>query len=138
MKNKGEIQLRVRYSETDQMGVVYHSNYLNYLELSRVEWLRDLGFSYAELEKNGVLLPVVHASLNYCSPARYDDLLRIESRVSEMGGSSIEFQSEIYNDRGVLLVEAVVRLVCIQLGTFKPMPVPSYLRELIEKTTQSI
>jgi acyl-CoA thioester hydrolase len=135
MKNKGEIQLRVRYSETDQMGVVYHSNYLNYLELSRVEWLRDLGFSYAELEKNGVLLPVVHASLNYCSPARYDDLLRIESRISEMGGSSIEFQSEIYNDRGVLLVEAVVRLVCIQSGTFKPIPVPSYLRELIEKTT---
>ncbi|MGA0030904.1 MAG: acyl-CoA thioesterase [Flavobacteriaceae bacterium] len=135
MKNKGEIQLRVRYSETDQMGVVYHSNYLNYLELSRVEWLRDLGFSYAELEKNGVLLPVVHASLNYRSPARYDDLLRIESRVSEMGGSSIEFQSEIYNDRGVLLVEAVVRLVCIQSGTFKPIPVPSYLRELIEKTT---
>jgi len=135
MKNKGEIQLRVRYSETDQMGVVYHSNYLNYLELSRVEWLRDLGFSYAELEKNGVLLPVVHASLNYCSPARYDDLLRIESRVSEMGGSSIEFQSEIYNDRGVLLVEAVVRLVCIQSGTFKPIPVPSYLRKLIEKTT---
>ena len=135
MKNKGEIQLRVRYSETDQMGVVYHSNYLNYLELSRVEWLRDLGFSYAELEKNGVLLPVVHASLNYRSPARYDDLLRIESRVSEMGGSSIEFQSEIYNERGVLLVEAVVRLVCIQSGTFKPIPVPSYLRELIEKTT---
>ena len=134
MKNKGEIQLRVRYSETDQMGVVYHSNYLNYLELSRVEWLRDLGFSYAELEKNGVLLPVVHASLNYRSPARYDDLLRIESRVSEMGGSSIEFQSEIYNESGVLLVEAVVRLVCIQSGTFKPITVPDYLRELIEKT----
>lgn len=135
MKNKGEIQLRVRYSETDQMGVVYHSNYLNYLELSRVEWLRDLGFSYAELEKNGVLLPVVHASLNYRSPARYDDLLRIESRVSEMGGSSIEFQSEIYNENGVLLVEAVVRLVCIQSGTFKPIAVPDYLRELSEKTS---
>lgn len=131
MKNKGEIRLRVRYSETDQMGVVYHSNYLNYLELSRVEWLRDLGFSYAELEKNGVLLPVVHASLNYRSPARYDDLLRIESRVSEIGGSSIEFQSEIYNESGVLLVEAVVRLVCIQSGTFKPIAVPDYLRELI-------
>ena len=135
MKNKGEIQLRVRYSETDQIGVVYHSNYLNYLDLSRVEWLRDLGFSYAELEKNGVLLPVVHASLNYRSPARYDDLLRIESRVSEMGGSSIEFQSEIYNESGVLLVEAVVRLVCIQSGTFKPIAVPDYLRELIEKTS---
>jgi Predicted thioesterase len=51
MKNHGEIEVRVRYSETDQMGVVYHSNYLNYLELSRVEWLRELGFSYAELEK---------------------------------------------------------------------------------------
>jgi acyl-CoA thioester hydrolase len=133
MKNHGEIEVRVRYSETDQMGVVYHSNYLNYLELSRVEWLRELGFSYAELEKKDVLLPVVRVALDYRSPARYDDLLRIETRVSEMGGSSIEFQSEIYNQKGTLLVEALVKLVCIQSVTFKPMAVPIYLRELIEK-----
>jgi acyl-CoA thioester hydrolase len=133
MKNHGEIEVRVRYSETDQMGVVYHSNYLNYLELSRVEWLRELGFSYAELEKKGVLLPVVRVALDYRSPARYDDLLRIETRISEMGGSSMEFQSEIYNQKGTLLVEALVRLVCIQSDTFKPMAVPVYLRELIEK-----
>lgn len=133
MKNHGEIEVRVRYSETDQMGVVYHSNYLNYLELSRVEWLRELGFSYAELEKKDVLLPVVRVALDYRSPARYDDLLRIETRVSEMSGSSIEFQSEIYNQKGTLLVEALVKLVCIQSVTFKPMAVPIYLRELIEK-----
>lgn len=133
MKNHGEIEVRVRYSETDQMGVVYHSNYLNYLELSRVEWLRELGFSYAELEKKDVLLPVVRVALDYRSPARYDDLLRIETRVSEMGASSIEFQSEIYNQKGTLLVEALVRLVCIQSVTFKPMAVPVFLRELIEK-----
>lgn len=133
MKNRGEIQVRVRYSETDQMGVVYHSNYLNYLELSRVEWLRDLGFSYAELEKNGVLLPVVHAALNYRYPARYDDLLRIETWVSELGGSSIEFHSEIFNENNQLLVEGVVRLVCIQADTFKPMAVPEYLREVLVK-----
>ena len=65
MKNHGEIEVRVRYSETDQMGVVYHSNYLNYLELSRVECLRELGFSYAELEKKDVLLPVVRVALDY-------------------------------------------------------------------------
>ncbi len=133
MKNHGEIEVRVRYSETDQMGVVYHSNYLNYLELSRVEWLRELGFSYAELEKKGVLLPVVRVALDYRSPARYDELLRIETRISEMGGSSIEFQSEIYNQKGTLLVEALVKLVCIHSDTFKPMAVPVYLRELIEK-----
>lgn len=112
---------------------MYHSNYLNYLELSRVEWLRELGFSYAELEKKGVLLPVVRVALDYRSPARYDELLRIETRISEMGGSSIEFQSEIYNQKGTLLVEALVKLVCIHSDTFKPMAVPVYLRELIEK-----
>ncbi|MDA0950975.1 MAG: thioesterase family protein [Bacteroidetes bacterium] len=133
MKNHGEIEVRVRYSETDQMGVVYHSNYLNYLELSRVEWLRELGFSYAELEKKGVLLPVVRVALDYRSPARYDELLRIETRISEMGGSSIEFQSAIYNQKGTLLVKALVKLVCIHSDTYKPMAIPVYLRELIEK-----
>lgn len=71
------ISVRVRYQETDQMGVVYHANYLIHFELGRVEWLRSKGLDYAALEKSGVLLPVVNVTVNYQSPARYDQLIKV-------------------------------------------------------------
>lgn len=128
---KGVVEVRVRYAETDQMGVVYHSNYLNYLELGRVEWLRSLGYSYAELEKKGVLLPVVHAELNYRFPARYDELIRIETEVSSIGKSSIEFSSQLYNVNDTLVLEGKVKLVCLNADSFKPISIPVDLRNLI-------
>ncbi|MGA0383980.1 MAG: acyl-CoA thioesterase [Flavobacteriaceae bacterium] len=132
---KGIIEVRVRYAETDQMGVVYHSNYLNFLELGRVEWLRSLGYSYAELEKKGVLLPVVHADLNYRFPARYDELIRVETEVSSIGKSSIEFISQLYNENDTLLLEGKVKLVCLNADTFKPISIPADLRNLIGEVT---
>ena len=128
---KGVVEVRVRYAETDQMGVVYHSNYLNYLELGRVEWLRSLGYSYAELEKKGVLLPVVHAELNYRLPARYDELIRVETEVSSIGKSSIEFSSQLFNEMDALVLEGKVRLVCLNADVFKPISIPEDLRSLI-------
>jgi len=132
---KGVIEVRVRYAETDQMGVVYHSNYLNFLELGRVEWLRSLGYSYAELEKKGVLLPVVHADLNYRFPARYDELIRVETEVSSFGKSSIEFSSQLYNENDTLLLEGKVKLVCLNADTFKPISIPADLRNLMGEVT---
>ena len=132
---KGVIEVRVRYAETDQMGVVYHSNYLNFLELGRVEWLRSLGYSYAELEKKGVLLPVVHADLNYRFPARYDELIRVETQVSSIGKSSIEFSSQLYNENDTLLLEGKVKLVCLNADTFKPISIPADLRNLMGEVT---
>ena len=132
---KGIIEARVRYAETDQMGVVYHSNYLNYLELGRVEWLRSLGYSYAELEKRGVLLPVVHAELNYRFPARYDELIRVETEVSSIGKSSIEFSSQLYNENDALLLEGKIKLVCLNAETFKPISIPVDLRNLMGEVT---
>jgi len=132
---KGVIEVRVRYAETDQMGVVYHSNYLNFLELGRVEWLRSLGYSYAELEKKGVLLPVVHADLNYRFPARYDELIRVETEVSSIGKSSIEFSSQLYNENDTLLLEGKVKLVCLNADTFKPISIPADLRNLMGEVT---
>ena len=128
---KGIIEVRVRYAETDQMGIVYHSNYLNYLELGRVEWLRSLGYSYAELEKKGVLLPVVHAELNYRFPARYDELIRVETEVSSIGKSSIEFSSQLYNESDALVLEGKIKLVCLNAETFKPISIPANLRNLM-------
>ena len=132
---KGIIEVRVRYAETDKMGVVYHSNYLNFLELGRVEWLRSLGYSYAELEKKGVLLPVVHADLNYRFPARYDELIRVETEVSSIGKSSIEFISQLYNENDALLLEGKVKLVCLNADTFKPISIPADLRNLMGEVT---
>ena len=132
---KGVIEVRVRYAETDQMGVVYHSNYMNFLELGRVEWLRSLGYSYAELEKKGVLLPVVHVDLNYRFPARYDELIRVETEVSSIGKSSIEFSSQLYNENDTLLLEGKVKLVCLNADTFKPISIPADLRNLMDEVT---
>ena len=132
---KGIIEVRVRYAETDQMGIVYHSNYLNYLELGRVEWLRSLGYSYAELEKKGVLLPVVHANLNYRFPARYDELIRVETEVSSIGKSSIEFISQLYNENDALVLEGKIKLVCLNAETFKPISIPVDLRNLMGEVT---
>jgi acyl-CoA thioester hydrolase len=74
-----EINVRVRYSETDQMGVVYHGNYAQYFEMGRVEWLRNIGISYKWMEENGIMLPVVSLNINYKKPARYDDLLIVKT-----------------------------------------------------------
>jgi acyl-CoA thioester hydrolase len=73
-----EFNVRVRYSETDQMGVVYH-NYAMYFEMGRVEWLRNLGISYKWMEESGIMLPVVSLNINYKKPARYDDLLKVKT-----------------------------------------------------------
>ncbi len=96
MKNH-QTQVRVRYSETDQMGVVYHGNYVPYFEIGRVEWLRNLGLSYKIMEQNGVMLPVVTLNMNYKKPARYDDLLTVKTIFKKLSSVKIEFAYEIYN-----------------------------------------
>ncbi|MBY9080343.1 acyl-CoA thioesterase [Paenibacillus sp. HN-1] len=86
---------RVRYQESDQMGVVYHSNYLNWFEIGRTEMLRELGFTYAGLESQGVLLPVLSAELNYKRSARYDDLVAVYTRMTAFTPLRIAYAYEI-------------------------------------------
>ena len=123
--------LRVRYGETDQMGVVYHGNYAPYLEQGRTEWLRDLGFSYKWLEENGIHLPVVHMTINYKRPAHYDDLMTITTTLKAIPTFKIEFFYEIHNQDGQLLVKASTSLVFINSVTKKIRRAPSYLLEKI-------
>jgi acyl-CoA thioester hydrolase len=98
-------QVRVRYAETDQMGVVYHGNYAQYFEMGRVEWLRKLGVSYKWMEENGVMLPVVSLTMNYKKPARYDDLLTVKTILKNQTSVKIEFEYEINNESGELLTK---------------------------------
>ncbi|SDN21246.1 acyl-CoA thioester hydrolase [Paenibacillus sp. yr247] len=88
-------QLRVRYEETDQMGVVYHANYLTWFEIGRTELIRGLGYPYRRIEDKGHLLPVVEAEVKFKKPARYDDLVAIHTRVVEMTGVRLHFAYEI-------------------------------------------
>jgi acyl-CoA thioester hydrolase len=112
-------QVRVRYAETDQMGIVYYANYLVWFEIGRVELLRTLGLAYSQLEiDHGCILPVVEASCRYRSPARYDDEILIETRPSMLRGSVLKFAYRILRknsngDEPQLLAEGeTVHVVC--------------------------
>lgn len=114
-----DIKVRVRYAETDQMGVVYHGNYAQYFEMGRVEWLRNLGVSYKWMEDNGVMLPVVSLQMNYKKPARYDDLLTVRTILKSQTSVKIEFDYEIYNEKNELLTTGYSMLVFVDMKTGK-------------------
>jgi acyl-CoA thioester hydrolase len=124
-----EFNIRVRYSETDQMGVVYHGNYAQYFEMGRVEWLRNIGISYKRMEEDGVMLPVVSLNINYKKPARYDNLLRIKTIFKSQTTVKVEFDYEIYNEEGELLTIANSILVFVNIKTGRPTVPPKYVTE---------
>jgi acyl-CoA thioester hydrolase len=107
-----EIQIRVRYQETDAQGHVHHANYLTYFEAGRTELLRAAGFSYREFEQSGRMLVVAEANCRYISPARYDDLLTLRTETLRAKGARIFHRYEVRRD-GELLVEGTTTLACI-------------------------
>ena len=111
------------------MGIVYYGNYAQYLEQGRTEWLRDLGFSYKWMEENDILLPVIELNIKYKQPARYDDLLNVTTTLRKTPTIRIEFDYQIHNQEGVLLVEAFTSLVFKQASTQKLIKAPDYLLE---------
>jgi acyl-CoA thioester hydrolase len=128
-----DISVRVRYAETDQMGVVYHGNYAPYFEMGRVEWLRDLGLSYKVMEEQGVMLPVVSLTMNYKRPARYDDNLKVRTIFKSLNGVKIEFDYEIYNEKEELLTIGYSMLVFVDMKTGKPTLPPQYVLDILNK-----
>lgn len=98
----GFVELRVRYAETDQMGVAHHANYLTWFEAARTEFLRASGKSYAEFEEQSVFLPVIEASCRYRVPARYDDLLRVECALARLTPARLELAYRVSKDRQVI------------------------------------
>ncbi len=121
-----EIQIRVRYQETDGQGVVHHANYLTWLELGRVELLRAAGHSYKELEEQGVLLVVAEASIRYHLPARFDDLLRLVTTAVRAKGARIEHRYELFRGEQ-LLAEATTTIACVDRSG-RVSRLPAWLR----------
>ncbi|AVM49653.1 thioesterase family protein [Capnocytophaga sp. oral taxon 878] len=128
-----DYELRTRYAETDQMGVVYYGNYPQYLELGRVEWLRSIGFTYKAMEEEGVMMPVVSLQIQYKKPALYDELITIRTILKELPSKKIEFDYEIYNEKGELLSTANTVLVFVDAKTFRPVRCPEKVLQLIGK-----
>jgi acyl-CoA thioester hydrolase len=128
--------LRVRYSETDQMGVVYHGNYFSWFEVGRVELLRQLGLSYQALEADeDCVLPVVEASCRYRKPARYDDLLTLETTVKAMRGPILLFGYALYKEQ-LLLAEGETKHVIVDRALTRRRLPPRYhaaMLEILEK-----
>jgi acyl-CoA thioester hydrolase len=132
-----DIQLRVRYAETDQMGFVYYGNYATYFEVARVEAFRALGFSYREMEELGVMMPVLEYKTKYIKPALYDDLLTIRTCIKELPTARIKFDYEVLNETGVLLNVSETSLVFVSAETKRPCPMPDYFLNLIKPYFQA-
>lgn len=132
MSNRvGLVDLRVRYAETDQMGVVYHANYLVWCEIGRTDFIRTGGTSYAEIERAGVTLAVSEASLRYHAPARYDDRIRVETRLTELRSRKITFDYLVANaDSGERLVTAQTVLISLD-ASGRPRAMPPHVREVL-------
>jgi len=127
-------ELRVRYVETDRMGVVYHANYLAWCEIGRTEYIRSGGMTYRELEERGVALAVADATIRYHAPARYDDLVRVETTLSDVRSRSVTFDYVISRvDDGARLVSASTRLVSLDRDG-RAAALPSDVRETLERT----
>ncbi len=126
---KTSTKLRVRYGETDQMGIVYYGNYAQYLEQGRTEWLRELGFSYKWMEEHNIHLPVVNLNIDYKSPAYYDDIITITTTLKNIPTAKIEFSYEIHNEEGRLLIVGSTTLAFVNSITKKIIKAPDYLLE---------
>ena len=124
------INVRVRYAETDKMGVVYHANYLVWFEVGRCELLRAIGSSYRELEASGIMLPVIEAHCEYRSPARYDDELQVQTWGELLSPARVEFTYEVSRP-GDGTVNALGRTVHAAVDAAgKPCRLPDHIREL--------
>ena len=119
--------IRIYYEDTDSGGVVYHSNYLNFMERARTEWLRSLGFEQDELITNHQCIFAVHSmQMNFRRPARFNDALIISSTISNVSGASFEFDQKVF--RGdELLCEAMVKVACLDSNRFRPKSIPSFI-----------
>lgn len=120
------VRLRVRYAETDRMGYAYYGNYATYLEVARVETLRELGISYRSLEDEGILLPVLEYSVKFHKPALYDDELLIRTVIPTLPGVRIKFDYAIFRGEE-LLNTASTELVFVDRATGRPVRCPAHI-----------
>ena len=127
---KFSIQIKVRYCETDQMGLVHHGSYVNYFEEARISWISNLGFSYSEMEKSGIILPVSKLNINYLRPAYFENDLVVNVELAELPTSRLIFNYSITN-KGEIVVTGTTVLAFLNKETKKPVRCPDYMLEKV-------
>jgi acyl-CoA thioester hydrolase len=123
-------KIKVRYNETDQMGIVHHSNYLKFFEYARIEWLEKLKMPYQEIERNKIILPVVNSELKFLKPLVFGDSFKVEVHCSKKPTSSIEFSYEIFNSEGEKTTVGKTLLAFLNSDTMKPVRCPKIISDL--------
>lgn len=116
-----EKTIEVRYAETDQMGIVHHSNYIVWMELGRTQLIKDLGFSYAEMEKDGILAPVLDVQVSYKKPLTYGDIAVIQTWIDSYDGFKVVYGYNIETESGEQAVTGLTSHVCVKKESFRPI-----------------
>lgn len=130
---QSQTKIRVRYGETDQMGCVYHGVYAQYYEVGRVEAIRLLGFSYKQIESNGIFLPVIELNIKYKNPAFYDDEITVITYLRERpSGVKIHFEYECLNSNNEILNTGSVTLACVDKNTHKVIKFPPWFKKAFD------
>lgn len=136
MQNESSSTLRVRYQETDQMGVVHHGNYITWFEVARTDWLRELGTDYRQIEEMGLLLPVIQVHCEYKQSARYDDVLRIRARMVEYSGVKLTFAYDVYREDELLATGTTAH--CWTNKNMRPTPLKKIWPELDQRIRERL
>ena len=128
-----EYKTRVRYKDTDQMGIMHHSNYVVLYEQARTEWLRDMGLTYAEIERRGIMSPIIEVHSRYHYPAFYDEVLTVKVSMEEMPAARLVIASEVYNEAGKLINTGSVTLGFMHASTRRPCRAPEWFIAALEE-----
>jgi acyl-CoA thioester hydrolase len=131
-KKYNEVDLRIRYGETDQMGIVYHGNYAQYFEIGRTEWLRNLGITYKKMEEDGIKLPVISLAVNFKKSVCYDDVIKVKTTLKKMPTASIEFDYEIENENGEIVTTGNTILAFIDINRNRPTRCPQHILDKLQ------
>ena len=129
---KFSVDIRVRYGETDQMGIVYNGNYATYFEVDRTAWLRKLGITYKGMEESGIMLPVISLSFNFIKPAKYDDVLTVTVNLKKKPLVKIDFDYEIINQNKEKISTGNSVLGFMDMKTNRPMKCPDYILDKLD------
>ena len=119
--------ISVRYVETDQMNFVHHSNYLKYFEVARIEWLNKVGISYAQMEKDGIMMPVISASLNFKKPLYFGDAFKVTVNLKNLPKATLEFDYLIVNHKNIVICTGNTTLAFLSTKTQNPIRCPKFL-----------
>ncbi|CAG8998346.1 MAG: Acyl-CoA thioesterase YbgC [Candidatus Celerinatantimonas neptuna] len=126
-----QIKIRIYYEDTDAGGIVYHANYLKYMERGRTEWLRDLGVDQDQLKENGLVFVASEAAIKFHQPARFNQLLTVSTQVAKLRKVSILFEQQIYDQNDVLIASSEVVIASVDSNTMKLKAIPAQVKEVI-------